>query len=268
VIAFLAILFALQNTNLVTIQFFIWEYRQSLALILLGTLAIGVIVGLLISFPAILRRNLKASRVRRQADSLTELVQEKEQAISTQSQQVGALKRDYEELLASLGVIESTTGLLKNELLQQVVAAQIQHTRSTEDTAQLPPINVLMLKAQPTLADGYPVQNVFAGVAQRLQQQASTNTWLYSNGRGLFSATTTGLDTQALTRYAESLQAAIVEDPLTLPTGSPVEISISVGCAIADKPPANAENLVATATAALEQAIQRGKNRVRILHTS
>ena len=44
-IAFLAIAFALQNNAIVPINLLIWQYRGSLAVILLSTLAIGVLIG-------------------------------------------------------------------------------------------------------------------------------------------------------------------------------------------------------------------------------
>jgi len=81
VIAFLAILFALQNNNLVTINLLVWRYQQSLALVLLATLAIGVLVGLLVSMPAIVRRGWRTARIKHQADELATQMQEKEQQI-------------------------------------------------------------------------------------------------------------------------------------------------------------------------------------------
>lgn len=269
VIAFLAILFALQNVNLVTIQLFIWEYEQSLALILLGTLAIGVIIGLLVSVPAVIRRNLKAARIQKQADSLTELVEQKEQAIAAESQKTYSVRQNYEELLKSLGVIEPVTGLIRQDLLNKVIATQLQHFQQQEDAAQLPAFNVLLFKVLPVLEEGYPLEVIFAAVARALQQQGSAKTWFYSDGRGLFAASTSGLDLKALTHYADELQAAILENPPTLPTGKTVELDASVGGAIADTSTTlDGPQLIQTAEKALDQALQRGRNRVRILHAS
>jgi GGDEF domain-containing protein len=269
VIAFLAILFALQNTNLVTIQLFIWEYRQSLALILLGTLAIGVLIGILISFPAILRRNFKAARIQKQADHLTELVQAKEQTISQESQRVEATRQNYESLLQSLGVIEPTTGLLHHDRLRQAIATQLHHAQQQQAIAQPPNLTVLMFKVRPTLTDGYNANQALAAVARLLQQQASINTWFYSDGQGLFTATIPGLDLKTATRYGEELQAAILENPPTLPTGQPLELDVTVGGAIADaQSTLEANHLIEAAETALEQALQRGRNRLRMLQAS
>ena len=82
-IAFLAVIFALQNAVPVVVNFLPWEFQGSLALVLLLTLALGVIVGLLVSVPSIIRRsrrishqqkiieNLEANRVAPQASHRT-----------------------------------------------------------------------------------------------------------------------------------------------------------------------------------------------------
>lgn len=269
VIAFLAILFALQNTNLVTIQLFVWEYRQSLALILLGTLAIGVIIGLLVSVPAVIRRNVKVSRVQKQADSLTQLVEEKEQVAASEVQKKEVVRRNYEDLLNSLGLIEPITGLIRQDLLPKAIANQLAHYQQQSDIAQIPALSVMMFKVLPVIEEGYPLQSMFEAVAQVLRQNSASKTWLYSDGQGLFAAVMTGMTMKDITRYGEELQAAILENPLVLPTGQPMELDVTVGGAIADTPTTiDSVQLVQTAEKALDQALQRGRNRVRILQAS
>ena len=56
VIAIVAVIFALQNSIPVTVVFLVWRFEGSLALVLLLTLAIGVILGLSVSMPSIIRR--------------------------------------------------------------------------------------------------------------------------------------------------------------------------------------------------------------------
>ena len=121
-IAFLAILFALQNTNLVTINLLGWQYRHSLALVLLLTLAIGVIVGLLVSIPAVIRRGWRVSRFQKQTDTLTGLLQETEQQVTSEAQRVQAVHQRYQALLSALDLKETTTGLLHSSILQQAPA--------------------------------------------------------------------------------------------------------------------------------------------------
>ena len=70
VIAVLAVVFALQNSMLVTISFFNWTVTGSLSLVLLATLAIGVLIGLLVLAPSLLRKTFKSSSQRKRIDAL------------------------------------------------------------------------------------------------------------------------------------------------------------------------------------------------------
>jgi uncharacterized integral membrane protein len=56
VAAAVVIIFALQNATPITVAFLIWRFEGSLALVLLLTFALGVVVGALISIPAIMKR--------------------------------------------------------------------------------------------------------------------------------------------------------------------------------------------------------------------
>ncbi|NEQ45899.1 MAG: DUF1049 domain-containing protein [Leptolyngbya sp. SIOISBB] len=265
-IAFLAILFALQNTNLATIQLFIWEYQQSLALILLGTLAIGVIVGLLVSVPAMIRRNIQIARLHTQRESLLQQVNDQTQLLQSESQKVFAVQQDYEQKLNHLGVLDPVTTLIRQDLLPQTIAAHLKQTHSQAN--ELPSTNflsVLLLKVLPVLGDDSALPDLLAAVAKLLQQNATANTWLYSNGQGQFAAVISGLDTKAVTQHGEALQAAILANPPVSSTGQAIEFDVSVGGAIADTTHVtDSHQLLQTAEAALDQARQRGRNRVKI----
>ena len=78
VVAFFAIIFALQNAAPVAVTLGIWEFEASLAIILLVTLAIGFFVGLCVALPSLIRRNLRISRQKKQVAQLqSELVEAK-----------------------------------------------------------------------------------------------------------------------------------------------------------------------------------------------
>lgn len=76
VIAVIAVLFALQNSMLVTISFLSWEISGSLSLVLLATLAIGVLIGLLVLAPSALKKTFKASSQRKRINALEHEVSE------------------------------------------------------------------------------------------------------------------------------------------------------------------------------------------------
>ena len=70
VIAFLAVIFALQNTMTITISFLAWEATGSLSMVLLITLAIGVVIGLLVLAPSTVKHSITASSHRKRIGSL------------------------------------------------------------------------------------------------------------------------------------------------------------------------------------------------------
>ena len=267
-IAFLAILFALQNTNLVTVNLFVWNYQQSLALVLLGTLAIGVIIGLLVSIPAVIRRGWRVSRFQKQADTLTELIQDREQSLATESRKVQAVHQSYRSLLHTLDLIEPHTGLLQQSRLPQALARQIQHLQAATHDDAAPGLSVILLQVMPETVDGVEPATIWRAIATTLQQQASVDTWFYSDGQGSYAATTPGLDAKGVSQYGEQLQTAVLEHPPTLADGHQVSLEISVGGAIATGTTVDAPTLLSTAQTALEQAQQRGKNRLRVLEAT
>ncbi|AOS83691.1 hypothetical protein BIU88_05730 [Chlorobaculum limnaeum] len=55
---------------LVTISFFSWTVTGSFSLVLLATLAIGVLIGLLVLAPNLLRKTFKSSSQRKRIDAL------------------------------------------------------------------------------------------------------------------------------------------------------------------------------------------------------
>jgi putative membrane protein len=70
VIAIIAVIFALQNTATITIGFFVWKVTGSLSLVLLVTLAIGVLIGLLFLAPSAVKSSFQVSGQRKRIASL------------------------------------------------------------------------------------------------------------------------------------------------------------------------------------------------------
>ena len=56
--AIVAVIFALGNTEPVTVTFLSWQVTQSGALILLGAVALGILIGVLLMTPGAIKRNL------------------------------------------------------------------------------------------------------------------------------------------------------------------------------------------------------------------
>ena len=89
-IALLAVIFSVQNTSPVTINFLFWNFEGSLALILLITLVTGVIIGFLTSSPSLLKSR---SAISTQKKKIAEL----EASLAEQGTQLGEAKIRLEE---------------------------------------------------------------------------------------------------------------------------------------------------------------------------
>lgn len=70
IIALVAVVFALQNSHPVQVEFLTWTLNCSMALLLLIVLAIGITTGLLVMTPAILRKNSAISSGRKKISEL------------------------------------------------------------------------------------------------------------------------------------------------------------------------------------------------------
>ena len=70
--------FALQNTDVVTVQFLLWDYQASLVLIILGAVLLGVVLALLASIGPRLRRGRELRRLESLTKSQESRIQELE----------------------------------------------------------------------------------------------------------------------------------------------------------------------------------------------
>ncbi len=65
-----AVIFAVQNTMTVPVVFFTWKIEGSLALVVLIALAVGVLIGLLVMTPAVVKRSISLSGQRKKIAGL------------------------------------------------------------------------------------------------------------------------------------------------------------------------------------------------------
>ena len=86
VIALLAVIFALQNTVTITISFLAWTVTGSLSLVLLITLAIGVVIGLLVLAPSTIKKSF---------------------TVSNHIKRIGALEKELEEHKAKIAELQT-----------------------------------------------------------------------------------------------------------------------------------------------------------------
>jgi uncharacterized membrane protein YciS (DUF1049 family) len=70
VIAIAIVLFALQNSAIVTVSFLVFHYNGSLALILVLVFASGLLAGILMSLPSLLRKGADVREQKRRVKQL------------------------------------------------------------------------------------------------------------------------------------------------------------------------------------------------------
>ena len=69
-IVFLTVAFSLQNDQTVSIQFFGWTFKGSLVLVLLSTLCLGILIHILASMPARIRKSKEIAELTKRVTEL------------------------------------------------------------------------------------------------------------------------------------------------------------------------------------------------------
>ena len=69
-IVFFAVAFSLQNASEITIHFFAWTFQGSLVIVLLTTLALGVIISLIASLPAQMKKSRMIAQQSKEIETL------------------------------------------------------------------------------------------------------------------------------------------------------------------------------------------------------
>lgn len=270
-IALGTVLFALQNTTRVIINFFGLQFQDSLALILLLTLVTGVLVGLLVAAPSILRRSWRISGQKRQVQSLDSQLQEKDREITATAQKSEQMRASFQDLLAALGVTDPVTGLLRGDSLVSLIGHRLQQMTAASNSPR--PISVCIYLIEPNLDERTPLDATMMeplrrAIAQRLKATTALEDWLHHDGQGRYGCIATGLDTRAATNYGEAMRAAFADQALSLDDGTSYPLTVSMGGAIGFAPASQSLDaflLKQQAEDALEQAKRKGRNRFRLV---
>ncbi|MEA2702003.1 MAG: Lipopolysaccharide assembly protein domain [Candidatus Parcubacteria bacterium] len=64
------IIFALQNTEVVSLSFFSWQFASPLALVIILTAAVGALLGILAAIPSLIHKSLFVRRLRKENQGL------------------------------------------------------------------------------------------------------------------------------------------------------------------------------------------------------
>ncbi|MCW6036722.1 LapA family protein [Spirulina subsalsa FACHB-351] len=92
IIASLTLIFVLQNPDYVAINFITWEGETPLALLLVITLASGVIIGLICAIPTLFAKNTQIARQKRENKEIQEQFLEAKTKIESQEKRIKYLE--------------------------------------------------------------------------------------------------------------------------------------------------------------------------------
>lgn len=92
ILASLTLIFVLQNPNDVTIRFINWQGQIPLALLLLMTLASGVMIGLICAVPTVFTKNTALSRQKRQNQELNQQLMNCQSHLENQDKRIKYLE--------------------------------------------------------------------------------------------------------------------------------------------------------------------------------
>lgn len=106
VIAVVAVIFALQNIAAVTVTFFFWSFHGSLALVLLLSVAAGVLISLLASLPGLIRARWTVASQRKKLAALENERSENKQKTEDAEKEVKTLEEQLASLSSALETAE------------------------------------------------------------------------------------------------------------------------------------------------------------------
>ena len=92
-IAIAAVIFSFQNAMPIMVYLGIWNFQASLALVLLSTLAIGILIGILVSLPSAVRRSMEISKDERRIQQLQADLSTQLDVVSQQQKRIDNLER-------------------------------------------------------------------------------------------------------------------------------------------------------------------------------
>ena len=92
-VALLAVVFAFQNAVPISVIFFNVMFESSLAIVLILTLGIGILIGLLVSIPSVIKRSAKISKSKVKIAELENESHKYLETITHQRQRIENLER-------------------------------------------------------------------------------------------------------------------------------------------------------------------------------
>ena len=269
VMAIGAVLFALQNAAVVTINFGAWQLEQSLAVVLIATLGLGIIISMLLSVPTIIKRGWQNSHQSQKLDELRQQLKAKNQTTLQQQQSSLAQQESVQELLRAFSFADEVTGVLNKNTtvkLTQHLLQQMQQQKNPRYSSL-----VVMLfsfepaKSQRNFADIGSENAVYKAIAKRLQNAVTADSFLGITERKRFISLVLGMRGTEVSEYITYLQDRITESPLQKTDGVMLPLKMTVGGVVADSADAiDSRSILKQAEQNLERALVKGRGNAEI----
>jgi len=99
-ISLFAVVFAVQNTAMVTVSFLMWDFDNSLAVVILLTIFTGVLISILMSLPGWIKNRVYLMNLRKKNKDLETKLTKQDEKLQTTLQEVETLKNQIVSLSA------------------------------------------------------------------------------------------------------------------------------------------------------------------------
>ncbi len=239
VMAVLAILFAFQNATVVAISFGVWKFEQSLAIVLIVTLGLGIIISLLLSLPTILKRGWQNAKYKKKIADLQAQLESQNKTNSRQQQQSLAQQDATRELLQAFDLSETVTGLLTKDATVKMTDHLLQQIQTQPNNPRYSSLVVMLFTVEPgksqlNFADVGSENAVYKAIANRFRNATIPDSFLGITERKRFVSLALGLKGTEIIEYATYLQDKITASPLQKADGSVLPLKVNVGGVIVD----------------------------------
>ena len=239
VMAILAVLFAFQNAAVVTINFGVWQLEQSLAVVLIATLGLGIIISILLSLPTILKRGWQNSQQKHKILELQNKLRSTNQATFQEQQQSLAQQEAIQELLQTFALSDKVTGVLNKDTTIKLTEHLLLQMQKQSKNPRYSSLVVMLFSVDPAksrrnLADVGSENALYKAIAKRFRNAVTPNTFLGITERKRFIGLILGLKGTQVTDYVAYLQEQITASPLQKADGVLLPLKVSVGGVVVD----------------------------------
>ena len=269
IMAILAVLFAFQNAAVVTINFGVWQLEQSLAIILISTLGLGIIISILLSLPTILKRGWQNSRQKNKIAQLQTQIKSNNQMTFQQQQQSLAQQQATQELLQAFSLSDAVTGLLNKNAAVELTEHLLHQLKTQQNNPRYAALIVMLIAIEPEFqrhqVDLGKENAVYKAISKRLVNAIDVDSFLGITERKRFISLTLGLRGAKVTEYAAYLQEKVTDSSLQKADGSLLPLKMSVGGIIVDPTDVmDARSVLKQAEQNLEKSLKTGGGTLEI----